>query len=269
MSCKIRYEDVSFTYADGTRALRRVSFVIGHGERVALLGPNGAGKSTIMLLSNGILMPQEGSIMIGSLKLSPKTLVPIRQRVGLVFQDPDDQLFMTTVFDDVAFGLLNQGIKPDDGLKERVADALQTVGLEHLARKAPQDLSFGQKKRAALATILAMRPDFLILDEPSSNLDPRGRRHMIKLLQEMEHTVLLATHDLDMVWETCPRSIIIDEGLIVADGPTRELLRDEQLLEAHGLELPAAARCPAAAARCPAAATWCPAAAARCPAAAT
>ena len=242
MSCRIKYENVCFTYSDGTRALNGVSFVIEQGERVALLGPNGAGKSTIMLLSNGILMPQEGSIMVGDLELSAQTLIPIRQRVGLVFQDPDDQLFMTTLFDDVAFGLLNQGIQPGDDLNERVTEALKTVWLEQLAHKAPQDLSFGQRKRAALATILAMRPEFLILDEPSSNLDPRGRRHMIKLLQEMEHTVLLATHDLDMVWECCPRSIIIDGGVLVADGLTHELLKDEELLEAHGLELPAAVR---------------------------
>jgi len=239
MSCKIRYENVSFAYDDGTQALCGVSFVIAHGEHVALLGPNGAGKSTIMLLSNGILMPQDGSITIGSVELSPQTLISIRQRVGLVFQDPDDQLFMTTLFDDVAFGLLNQGMEQSE-VKTRVAEALRSVGLEQLMHKAPQDLSFGQRKRAALATILAMRPDFLILDEPSSNLDPRGRRHMMRLLKEITHTVLLATHDLDMVWELCPRSIIIDEGTIVADGLTRELLSDEQLMEAHGLELPSA-----------------------------
>ncbi|MCL2756888.1 MAG: ATP-binding cassette domain-containing protein [Coriobacteriia bacterium] len=348
MSCKLTYDNVSYTYADGTQALRGVSFELGHGEHVALLGPNGAGKSTIMLLANGIFLPQKGRVTVGDEVVSQKTLVSIRQRVGLVFQDPDDQLFMTTVFDDVAFGLLNQNINstahthtsdgsdaiththththsstpdhththlpipthshtnspsPDhththsptpththdhvhphphthgdseheegrkeshllyqpanmdthdglpenskprplspDELRNRVEQALQLVGLEGLEHKAPHDLSFGQRKRAALATILVMRPDFLILDEPSSNLDPRGRRHMMGLLQMMEHTILLATHDLDLVWELCPRSIIIDEGRIVADGPTHELLRDEQLLVAHGLELPAAVR---------------------------
>jgi len=241
MSCKIRYTDVAFAYPDGTQALRGVSFELGHGEHVALLGPNGAGKSTIMLLSNGILMPQQGTIEVGDDKLSKETLVPIRQRVGLVFQDPDDQLFMTSVFDDVAFGLLNQGLAAEE-VRVRVHEALQAVKLEQIAHKAPQDLSFGQRKRAALATILAMRPDFLILDEPSSNLDPRGRRDMLELLREIDHTILLATHDLDLVWELCPRSIIIDEGLIVADGPTEELLRDEHLLEEHGLELPNALR---------------------------
>jgi len=291
VSCKLSYENVSYTYTDGTQALRGVTFSLGHGEHVALLGPNGAGKSTIMLLANGILLPQEGSVTVGDMRVSRKTLVSVRQRVGLVFQDPDDQLFMTSVFDDVAFGLLNQNInttahththdgsddpvhthththdgssepahthththgasnpKPQkprplstDEIRKRVEEALWMVGLEDVMNKAPHDLSFGQRKRAALATILVMRPDFLILDEPSSNLDPRGRRHMMELLKTMEHTILLATHDLNLVWEMCPRSIIIDKGSIVADGPTEELLCDEQLLEEHGLELPAAVR---------------------------
>ena len=297
MSCNLLYDNVSFTYPDGTRALRHVSFSIYHGEHIALLGPNGAGKSTIMLLANGILLPQEGTIMVGDLEVSSKTLIRVRQRVGLVFQDPDDQLFMTTVFDDVAFGLLNQKRAQDktssytqveshidlhdhtqmphahdalkdqaphthdalqdqaphthdapydtltsEEIKQRVEEALQAVGLDRVACKSPQDLSFGQRKRAALATILVMRPDFLILDEPTSNLDPRGRRHMMELLDAIEHTIVLATHDLDLVWELCPRSIIIDEGVIVADGDTRELLRNKDLLEAHGLELPAAVR---------------------------
>ncbi|MDR2714776.1 MAG: energy-coupling factor ABC transporter ATP-binding protein [Coriobacteriales bacterium] len=301
MTCNLTYNKVAFAYPDGTQALKGVSFELGHGEHVALLGPNGAGKSTIMLLANGILLPQEGSITVGDVEVSKKTLVEVRQRVGLVFQDPDDQLFMTSVFDDVAFGLLNQSatahahahshddsdgahtinktahahshddnlgtssvtpntqaaacehlhehayephrhpLSPEE-LEKRVLKALKEVDLEHVAQKAPQDLSFGQRKRAALATILVMHPDFLILDEPSSNLDPRGRRQMMELLSNIKHSILLATHDLDMVWELCPRSIIIDEGRIVADGPTRELLKDKELLEAHGLELPAAVR---------------------------
>jgi cobalt/nickel transport system ATP-binding protein len=238
MSCSIAYDTVAYTYPDGTQALRGVSFTIAHGEHVALLGPNGAGKSTIMLQSNGVLMPTAGRILIGETALAKDTLVPIRQRVGLVFQDPDDQLFMTTVYDDVAFGPLNKGLPPAQ-VDECVREALAAVNLAHVAHKPPQDLSFGQKKRVALATILAMHPDFLILDEPSSNLDPRGRRQMMALLDAITSTVLIATHDLDLVWELCPRSIIIDEGSVVADGPTHDLLRNEPLLTAHGLELPA------------------------------
>ncbi|MDR1422548.1 MAG: energy-coupling factor ABC transporter ATP-binding protein [Coriobacteriales bacterium] len=259
MSCSITYEHVSYTYADGTEALRDVSFMLSHGEHVALLGPNGAGKSTIMLLSNGVLLPQAGNVRVGDTLLGPKTLVEIRRRVGLLFQDPDDQLFMTTLYDDVAFGPLNNpprnhapqnhaplsnaGDRDDrDPVKSLVDDALAAVSLIEFAGKAPQDLSFGQKKRAALACVLAMQPDFLILDEPSSNLDPRGRRQMMELIRGIEGTVLIATHDLDLVWELLGRSIILDGGQVVADGPTRELLRDRELVEAHGLELPAAVR---------------------------
>ncbi|MDR2035794.1 MAG: ATP-binding cassette domain-containing protein [Coriobacteriales bacterium] len=230
-----------YTYSDGTEALQGLSFELTHGEHVALLGPNGAGKSTAMLLSNGVLMPTSGTVEVGHLILSDETLVRIRQRVGLVFQDPDDQLFMTTVFDDVAFGPRNKGLNNQE-VKERVTEALEAVSLLQVQNKAPQDLSFGQKKRVALATILAMQPDFLILDEPTSNLDPRGRRQMMTLLSSIHATLLIATHDLDMVWELLPRSIILDEGTIVADGPTKELLQDEALLTAHGLELPSAVR---------------------------
>jgi len=238
MSCSIIYEDVSFSYPNGTDALHQVNFTLHHGEHVALLGPNGAGKSTIMLLSNGILMPNQGRVLVGDLTLAADTLVRIRQRVGLVFQDPDDQLFMTTVHDDIAFGPLNRGL-PAEEVEQRVSDALEAVSLSHLSGKAPHDLSFGQKKRIALATILAMQPDFLILDEPSSNLDPRGRRQMMELIRSIPSTVLIATHDLDLAWELLPRTIIIDEGQVVADGPTKELLADEVLMISHGLELPA------------------------------
>ena len=241
MSCSIIYNNVHYTYHDGTEALRGLSFTLKHGEHVALLGPNGAGKSTAMLLSNGVLMPTSGEVHVGSLTLSKETLVAIRQRVGLVFQDPDDQLFMTTVHDDVAFGPRNMKLTTEE-VEERVTEALEAVSLVQERKKAPQDLSFGQKKRAALATILAMQPDFLILDEPSSNLDPQGRRQMMELLHTIQATMLIATHDLDLVWELLPRSIILDEGRIVADGPTKELLQDEALLSAHGLELPSAVR---------------------------
>jgi len=241
LSCSIIYDEVHYTYQDGTEALRGLSFTLKHGEHVALLGPNGAGKSTAMLLSNGVLMPTSGEVCVGHHTLSKETLVAIRQRVGLVFQDPDDQLFMTTVYDDVAFGPRNMKLNKEE-VEARVREALKAVSLEHESQKAPQDLSFGQKKRVALATILAMQPDFLILDEPSSNLDPKGRRQMIELLRTIEATMLIATHDLDLVWELLPRSIIIDGGRIVADGPTQELLQDKALLTAHGLELPSAVR---------------------------
>jgi len=232
---------VHYTYQDGTQALRGLSFTLGHGEHVALLGPNGAGKSTAMLLSNGVLMPSSGEVRVGDLTLSKETLVRIRQRVGLVFQDPDDQLFMTTVYEDVAFGPSNMKLNKKE-IEQRVTSALEAVSLLKEVKKSPQDLSFGQKKRAALATILVMEPDFLILDEPSSNLDPRGRRQMMELLRTIDATMLIATHDLDLVWEMLPRSIIIDEGKIVADGPTKELLQNKALLTAHGLELPNAVR---------------------------
>ena len=234
MSCSIVYDNVHYTYQDGTQALRGLSFTLGHGEHVALLGPNGAGKSTAMLLSNGVLMPSSGEVRVGDLTLSKETLVRIRQRVGLVFQDPDDQLFMTTVYEDVAFGPSNMKLNKKE-IAARVTSALEAVSLLKEIKKSPQDLSFGQKKRAALATILVMEPDFLILDEPSSNLDPKGRRQMMQLLRTIDATMLIATHDLDLVWEMLPRSIIIDEGKIVADGPTQELLQNEALLTAHGL----------------------------------
>jgi len=241
MSCSICYSEVSFTYPDGTPALRNVSLELKHGEHVALLGPNGAGKSTLMLIADGILMPDSGTVKIGALELLPTNLVAIRKRIGLLFQDPDDQLFMTTVFDDVAFGPLNLGWDADR-VEQAVNAVLAALDLLQLAPRAPQDLSFGQKKRVALATILVMQPDFLILDEPSSNLDPRGRREMMQLISSFEQTVLIATHDLDLAWELLPKSIILDHGQVVAEGPTRELLRDEQLLVAHQLELPAAVR---------------------------
>ncbi|MDR0888645.1 MAG: energy-coupling factor ABC transporter ATP-binding protein [Coriobacteriales bacterium] len=245
MTCKISYEHVNYTYADGTRALDDVSFSLAHGEHVALLGPNGAGKSTAMLLSNGILTPDSGVIRVGTVELAKDTLVQIRQRVGLLFQDPDDQLFMTSVYDDVAFGPRNQGLGNDE-VQLRVTEALDAVGFAGapgaFIHKAPQELSFGQKKRVALATVLAMQPDFLILDEPSSNLDPRSRRQMMRLLDGLDHTIILATHDLDLAWELCPRTILLDTGHIVADGPTKDVLSDEALMDAHGLELPLSAK---------------------------
>lgn len=243
MSCSLIYRDLVFEYPDGTKALNGIDLRTGHGDHVALLGPNGAGKSTLMLHTNGILSATSGEIEVGHVLLTKETLTQIRQRVGLVFQDPDDQLFMTTVRDDVAFGPLNMGLSEAE-VDARVHEALAAVGLdtEEIAAKPGQELSFGQKKRVALATVLSMRPDILVLDEPTSNLDPKSRRQMIELLARLDATVLIATHDMDVVWELCPRSVIIDDGRVVADGPTQELLRDEALLLAHGLELPSQIR---------------------------
>jgi cobalt/nickel transport system ATP-binding protein len=236
----IQLESLAYTYPDGTRALDSVDLAIGRGERVALLGPNGAGKSTLILHVNGILRPSEGSVIVGGSRLEDDTVRGIRAKVGLVFQDPDDQLFMTTVYDDVAFGPLNMGLSPGE-VENRVHEALHAVGLADAASRAPQHLSFGQRKRIALATVLSMSPDVLVLDEPTSNLDPRARRKMIELLAELEATTLLATHDMDVAWQLCPRAVVVDGGKVVADGPARDIMTDTALLEAHGLERPPSA----------------------------
>jgi cobalt/nickel transport system ATP-binding protein len=212
--------ELSYTYPDGHPALRGVTFGIAPGEKVALVGPNGAGKSTLLLHLNGILRGQ-GSIEVCGQQLSDATLSAIRSAVGMVFQDPDDQLFSPTVFDDVAFGPIYQGL-PEPEIRSRVREAL----------------SSGEKKRIAIATVLSMRPEVLALDEPTSDLDPRSRRELIRLLGDVPMTMLVSTHDLRMVQELLPRSIILDQGRIAADGPTAELLADAALLEAHGLEAP-------------------------------
>lgn len=241
MTPALAFEAVGFTYPDGTRALRGVGFAVARGERVALLGPNGAGKSTLMLHANGILLATEGRTLVGETPVEPRTLQAVRSRVGLVFQDPDDQLFMTTVAEDVAFGPRNMGLPPEE-VQNRVEMALEAVGLGSVARKPGPDLSFGQKKRVALATVLSMAPELLVLDEPTSNLDARARRAMIELLASLDTTLLVATHDMDLVWDLCPRAVILDEGRVVAEGETRTLLEDLELLDRHGLEPPAAVR---------------------------
>ncbi len=237
----IRLSDVRYAYPDGTAALAGVDLVVARGERVVLLGPNGAGKSTLILQINGVYRPSSGSVTIDGVLLDDATVRDVRARVGLVFQDPDDQLFMTTVFDDVAFGPLNMGLSRDE-VESRVHEALHAVGLPDVASKASQNLSFGQKKRIALATVLSMRPSLLVLDEPTSNLDPRARRRMIELLSGLDTTMLVATHDMDLAWELCSRAVVLDEGRIAADGTAREIMSDEALLQAHGLELPNAVR---------------------------
>ena len=229
--------DLLFAYPDGHQALHGVDLRIEPGERVALLGPNGAGKTTLVLHLNGILAPGAGTVEIAGLSVSRTTVQEIRRRVGIVFQDPDDQLFMPTVREDVAFGPANFGVS-GDALAARVAEALAAVGMEDQADRSPLHLSGGQRRRVALATVLACDPEILVLDEPSSNLDPVARRELAEVLLGLGRTMLMVTHDLPYALQLCPRSVILDDGIVVADGPTRELLADGELLARHRLELP-------------------------------
>lgn len=232
----LNVEDVHFRYPDGTVALRGVSLAVAHGEKVALVGPNGAGKSTLMLHLNGLL-DGEGHIEVAGMALTKKHLPVIRSKVGMVFQNPDDQLFSPTVFDDVAFGPLHMGL-PEEEVRSRVKRALSLVDMSDAAQRLSHHLSIGQKKRVAIATVLSMDPEILVLDEPSAGLDPRARRSLIDLLHELPLTMLVSTHDMLMVQELFPRTLIMDEGRIVADGPTSALMADAALLQTHGLEQP-------------------------------
>jgi cobalt/nickel transport system ATP-binding protein len=236
----IEADNMKYSYPDGTPALNGVTLSISENERVALLGPNGAGKSTFIMHLNGILRAETGIIKIDGLFPEKRNLKTIRSRVGLVFQNPDDQLFLTTVFDDVAFGPMNQGLGRQDVI-ERVKSALETVDMLWAINKSAHHLSFGQKKRVAIATVLSMQSKILVMDEPTSNLDPSSRKRLESLLLKMDSAMLIATHNLDFVWRVCERSIILAKGVIVADGPTKLLLRDQALLEGNGLELPMSA----------------------------
>ena len=233
----IDFKDVHFSYPDGTDALKGVSFRITHGESVGLVGANGAGKSTLISHMNGYLMPSKGSVVIGDAELNKTTLAGIRKSVGVVFQNPDDQLFMPTVFDDVSFGPLNLGLSREKVI-ERVNDALTTVGCLDLKDKPPHHLSSGQKRAVSIASVIAMQPDILVMDEPAASLDPRSRRQLINLLKEFKHSKIIASHDLDLILDVCERCIIIADGKVRADGPARELLLDEELLKENNLELP-------------------------------
>jgi cobalt/nickel transport system ATP-binding protein len=228
---------LSFAYPDGHRALRDVALRVERGERIALLGPNGAGKTTLVLHLNGVLVPEAGTVQVGGMAVERANLKEIRRRVGIVFQDPDDQLFMPSVREDVAFGPANLGLRGDD-LDRRVRNALVAVGMEEYADRPPHHLSFGQRRRVAVATVLAMDPDLLVLDEPTSNLDPASRRELADIITSLGLTVVMVTHDLPYALELCPRSVVINHGTIVADGPTSELLADEALMVANRLELP-------------------------------
>jgi cobalt/nickel transport system ATP-binding protein len=230
----IEVEKLSYAYPDGHVALREASLTVAPGEKVALVGPNGAGKSTLMLHLNGILQGQ-GRVRVCGLDVSDHNLGKVRAAVGLVFQNPDDQLFSPTVFDDVAFGPIYQGLR-EAAVRERVEQALEAVHMRDYARRVSHHLSVGEKKRIAIATVLSMNPEILVLDEPSAGLDPRARRTLINQLRELPQTMLVSTHDLRLVHELFPRTVIMDDGCIVADGLTEQLLNDEVLLNAHGLE---------------------------------
>jgi cobalt/nickel transport system ATP-binding protein len=232
----LRVEHLSFAYPDGQVALRDVSLTLRRGEKVALVGPNGAGKSTLMLHLNGILSG-DGDIEVVGLPLNRDTLPVIRSKVGLVFQNPDDQLFSPTVFEDVAFGPLHMGL-PEDEVRRRVDAALRQVGMSDFGDRLSHHLSVGEKKRISIATVLSMAPDILVLDEPSAGLDPRARRNLMALLRQLPHTMLVSAHDMALVRELFPRMVVVDAGRIVADEPTAELMSDIAFLERHGLERP-------------------------------
>jgi cobalt/nickel transport system ATP-binding protein len=233
----IETKALRFAYPDGTTVLDGVDLMVGTGERVALLGPNGAGKTTLILHLIGVLRASAGTIRVDEVELTEDTLDEIRRRVGLVFQDPDDQLFMPTVGQDVAFGPANFGLKGEP-LAKRVTWALHAVGEEALVERAPHHLSGGERRRVSIATVLAMESEILVLDEPTSHLDPAGRRELVSLLTGLPATQLVVTHDLPFALELCPRAVIMDQGKIVADGQTFDLLSDRALMSRHRLELP-------------------------------
>ena len=237
MSAVVELVGVEHTYPDGHRALAGVDLRIERGQRVAVLGPNGAGKTTLVLHLNGILTPQRGSVRVCGLTVERKNLPEIRRRVGLVFQGPDDQLFLATARQDVAFGPANLGLR-GAALEERVGAALAQVGMSEFADRPPHHLSFGQRRRVAVATVLAMEPEILVLDEPSSNLDPAARRELADIVTGLDITLLIVTHDLPYALELCDRAIVLDDGVIVADGATLDLLSDADLMRRHRLELP-------------------------------
>jgi cobalt/nickel transport system ATP-binding protein len=230
-------QGLAYAYPDGHQALFGVDLHVHQGERVALLGPNGAGKTTLVLHLNGILTGGAGTVSVSGLSVVKANLTEIRRRVGIVFQDPDDQLFMATVRQDVAFGPANMGVK-GAALDLRVMDALERVGMADFADRPPHHLSFGQRRRVAVATVLAMEPEILVLDEPSSNLDPASRRELADIMRSLDVTVLMVTHDLPYALELCPRAVVLHDGAVVADGATYDVLTDDVLMKANRLELP-------------------------------
>ncbi len=233
----VEVKNLHYTYPGNTRALEGVSFRIEHGESVGIVGENGAGKSTLLQHLNGYLTPTEGTVRIGDYPLTKDTIRQVRRTVGMVFQDPDDQLFMPTVYEDVAFGPLNLGL-PREEVAARAERAMETVGVSHLRDRPPYRLSGGEKRAVAIATVLAMEPDILVLDEPTSNLDPRTRRQFIELLRSFRHTKIIATHDLDLILDLCERTIVIHRGRVNADGRALEIFGNQALLAESHLEAP-------------------------------
>jgi len=232
----IEIKELSYSYPDGTVALKDINLDVFEGETLGIIGPNGAGKSTFLLHLNGLLRGKS-HIKVADLEVNNRNLKKIRSKVGIVFQDPDSQLFMPTVFEDVAFGPMNMGMSKDE-VEKAVIEALMKVDMLKAIKRLSHHLSFGEKKRISIATVLSMNPDILVLDEPSSNLDPKHRRDLINLLRELSVTKIVATHDLDMVMDVCTRAVLIDKGTIVADGEVMDILSDNNLLESHDLELP-------------------------------
>lgn len=234
---KIEVRDLQYSYPDGYKAINNITFTVSHGESVGVIGENGAGKSTLLMLLTGILFPENGEVLVGDVRVTKNTLPMIRQRVGMVFQDPDDQLFMTTVYDDVAFGPRNYKLGADE-VSSRAMKALEVVGITHLKDRAPFKLSGGEKRAASIATVLSMQPDVLIMDEPTSSLDPKSRRRIINLLNNFIHTKIITSHDLDLILETCSRTILLKDGKVAADGRTADIMSNAKLLENCGMELP-------------------------------
>lgn len=230
----VEFRNVTYRYLSGKEALSDVSFRINHGEKVAIIGRNGAGKSTLLHHTNGLLLPTEGVVNIGGVPVTQKTLSIVRQTVGMVFQNPDDQLFMPTVEEDVAFGPMNMKL-PREEVERRVREALESVGCADLAKRPPMQLSGGQKRRVAIATVLSMESAILVLDEPTSNLDWGARENVARMVEGFSHTCIIATHDLGLIKRICPRSIVLDEGRLIADRPTEEVFADRPLLERLGI----------------------------------
>jgi len=238
MTPTIQTTNLSYTYPSGPPALSAVNLSVGAGESVGIVGPNGAGKTTLFLCLSGVLPPAQGQIEVSGLRVhDPSERRRVPQKLGIVFQNSDDQLFNATVFDDVAFGPLNLGLPPDN-VRQLVADALAEVGMEGLDHRVPFHLSGGEKRRAALAGVLAMQPEVLLLDEPSLNLDPHGRRELIGVINKLRNTKVIASHDLEFILSTCQRAVLLDRGRVIADGPVRRVLADRTLMETHGLEVP-------------------------------
>lgn len=237
-------QNLSFVYSDGTKALENITFEIAYGETIGLVGANGAGKSTLMLLLCGLLESSGGTVSICGETMTPKNFQTLSRKLGVVFQNSDDQLFTASVYEDIAFGPKQMGLEGAE-IDTMVQKAMAATGVSHLAHRAPHRLSGGEKRSVALATALVMAPELLILDEPTTGLDPRSRRRLINLLKSFDHTKLITSHDLDLIWDTCSRVLVMNQGQLVAVGDTHMLLSDEALLERCGLELPLAMQaCP-------------------------